>query len=133
VVVVWNSYRAQRQLQGAWRWVLAGSLFWAGEELVWTAARLVFKTELIFLSDPLYYLGAACWFVALSRMPQRAVPQLSLVVSLPALLFALWLLLQNTGLAAATQFPVVDFALLLFALPVLERAFHGDVPEGRLL
>ena len=117
----------------AWRWALLGSLFWVGEELVWTAARLVLKTELTFLSDPLYYLGTACWFVALSRLSQRALPRLSFLVSLPALLIAVWLLLQNVNLAAAAQFPVVDLALLLFALPALERAFHGDIPEGRLL
>ncbi len=132
---IWSGRpRTQTTLQWrAWRWALLGSLFWAGEELVWAAARLVFKTELIFLTDPLYHLGAACWFIALFRMPQRATPRLSLLVSLPVLVFAVWLLLQNAGLAAVLRFPMIDLALLLFALPALEQAFYGDVPEGRLL
>ena len=125
--------RLRRLQWRAWRWALLGSLLWAGEELVWTASRLIFKTELIFLSDPLYYLGAVCWLVALLNMPQRATPRLSFLFALPALLFAVWLLLQNVGFAAVARFPLADLVLLLCALPALERAFYEGVPEGRLL
>ena len=128
-----HSAQLTRQRWRAWRWALWGSLLWAAEELVWTASRLVFKTELSFLSDPLYYLGALCWLVALGRMPQRATPRLSLLAALPALLLSVWLLFQDVGLSAVTRFPAADLLLVLAALPALERAFHEGIPEGRLL
>lgn len=124
------SYRPQ---YGAWRWATWGALFWVAEETVWAAARLIFKTEFINLTDPLYFAGAFCWAVALLRMPQRNAPRLSFLVALPALLFLAWLLLQNVRLTAMVQFPIFDLALLLLALPAVEGAFRGEIPEGRLL
>jgi diguanylate cyclase (GGDEF)-like protein len=126
---IWN--RRPRQL--AWRWAAWGTLFWAAEETVWAAARLIFKKEFVYVTDPLYFAGTACWFVALSRMPQRAAPRISFVVALPALLFTASLLLQDADFTAMVRFPVVDLALLLFALPAIEGAFRGELPEGRLL
>lgn len=128
-VAIWSC----RPQHAAWRWAGWGSVFWTAEEAVWAAARLVFETEFIYLTDPLYYAGVTCWLVALIRMPRRAMPGTSFLVALPALLFVIWLLVQNASLAVTLQFPLIDLCLLAFAVPAIEKAFHGEVPEGRLL
>lgn len=127
--VIWSC----RPRHSAWWWAAWGALFWAAEETVWAAARLVFETTFIHVTDPLYFAGVACWVVALTTMPQRTAPRLSFVVALPALLFTACLLLQDVSLTAMLQFPVFDLALLLLALPAMEGTFQGEVPEGRLL
>ena len=124
---------SHRPLTTAWRWAGWGSLFWATEEVVWALARAVFERTFIYLTDPLYFAGLACWFVAVIKMNQRAIPKFSLLVTLPALLFVGWLLLQNPHAALFTAFPLFDLALLLVAIPAIEKSFYGDLPEGRLL
>lgn len=66
-------------------------------------------------------------------MPGKAVPYTSFLVALPALLFVIWLLLQNANLAVTLQFPLIDLCLLAVAVPSIGKAFQGEVPEGRLL
>lgn len=117
----------------AWRWAGWGSVLWAAEEIVWAVARLVFDTTFLYLTDPLYFAGLACWFVAVMKMNQRAMPKISLLVALPALLFIGWLLLQNHDFALLIRFPLFDLALLIVAVPAIERSFYGQLPEGRLL
>jgi hypothetical protein len=123
---------SQRPLPIAWRWAGWGSLFWAAEEIVWAIARGIFERTFIFLTDPLYFAGLVCWTIAVLKMNQRAIPKFSLLVALPALLFTGWLLLQNPSFALFARFPLFDLALLLVAIPAIERSFYGDLPEGRL-
>lgn len=55
-VAIWGC----RPQHTVWRWAGTGSLFWTAEETVWAAARLVFDTEFIYLTDPLYFAGTFC-------------------------------------------------------------------------
>ncbi len=122
-----------RSKQSAWNWAAWGSLFWALEETVWTLVRGLDISSLLWASNSFYILGLLFWLIALLRMPRRAFPRISLVATLPILLYLVWLMLQNVGFTRELVFPIVDFSLLLIALPLIEAAFRGQASEGRLL
>ena len=122
-----------RPRSSAWLWIGIGSAFWVAEEVAWAILRIIPERTFTYLTDPLYFTGVFCWFVGVMLMDHRAFPKFSLIVALPALGFIGWLLTQNFSTALFTRFPLLDLALLVAAIPAIERSFYGELPEGRLL
>ncbi len=129
--VLFGASRRPAPRRGAWRWAAWGSLFWTLEETLWALARSLGLSGTVLFTDVLYFVGLALWFVAVYRAPLRARPRWGLLVALPVIVYVAWGLLQNPRLAVVLHFPLLDIALVLAALPLLEPIFRGEAPEGR--
>jgi diguanylate cyclase (GGDEF)-like protein len=116
----------------SWRWATLGGSFWFLEELLWAYFRSTNTPAPIWLTDTVYFMGAACWLIALHLMPTRILSKRSVIAGLPIVLFLAWLLTQSFR-TLSLGFPLTEVLLFLYAIPMLEAAYQGRASEGRIV
>lgn len=116
-----------------WRLATFGAVAWASEEVAWSISRILGVYTPSLLTEIGYYLGAAAWLGALLLMRSRRVSRTLVLAAIPPVGLVAWLLLDDLATAASYAFPLVEFVLLVVALPFLGGLLKGGASEGRLL
>jgi diguanylate cyclase (GGDEF)-like protein len=124
-------FRRPRSL--AWRLATVGAVGWAIEEVAWSVSRSLGNFSPSFFTELGYYLGAAAWLAALLLSRGKRRSRTLLLAAIPPVGLVAWLLIGDLGTATSFVFPLVEFGLLLAALPFLGGVLRGGASEGRLL
>src|SRR5690606_16610216 len=124
---------AHRPRTLAWRLAAAASALWAIEEVAWAIRRASDINTASFLTEATYYGGSVLWLAALLLLHGRRVTRQLWLPLIPAILGLAALMVFDVPQSLNLQFPVIDAALLLVALPAIEPAMRGRASAGRLL
>lgn len=118
-----------------WSWRLAtfASLLWAVEEVLWAVRRSSGLETASQLTDFTYYAGAILWAGALLLLHGRRITRQLWLPMLPPVALLLLLMLQESPRILQLQFPIIDAAMVLVAIPALQPATTGRASEGRML
>jgi len=116
-----------------WRLATAASVLWAVEEVVWALRRAESLGTASQLTDFTFYGGAVLWAAALLLLHGRRITRSLWLPMLPAFALLLLLMLRESPRVLELQFPVLDAALVLVAIPALQPAASGRASEGRML
>lgn len=127
-VILWRRPRAL-----SWRLAAVGAVAWGVEEAAWSVNRVYDAFSPTVITEVGYYVGAAAWLGALLTASGRRLPRSLVITAIPPAGLVLWLLVDGAGNAADLIFPLVEFVLLLAALPFLGGTIKRGASEGRLL
>lgn len=116
-----------------WRLATIASVLWAVEEVLWALRRTEGLGTASQLTDFTYYGGAVLWAAALLLLHGRRITRSLWLPMLPAFALLLLLMLRESPRILQLQFPVLDAALVLVAIPALQPATRGRASEGRML
>ena len=124
---------AHRPRTLAWRLAGLASAMWAIEEITWAIRRSMSLNDGSLLTDITYYGGAVLWAAALLLLHGRRMTKQLWLPLVPAIAGLAWLMFYDLPLSLELQFPFVDIALVLIAVPAIEPAMRGRASAGRLL
>src|SRR5690606_27232944 len=124
---------AHRPRTLAWRLAGVASALWAVEEIAWAIRRSTGLNEGSLATDLTYYGGAALWVAALLLLHGRRMTRQLWLPLVPAVAGLAWLMFYDIPLSLQLQFPFIDIALVLVAVPAIEPAMRGRASAGRLL
>lgn len=118
-----------------WPWRLAtlASLLWAVEEVLWAVRRSSGFETASQLTDFTYYGGAVLWAAALLLLHGRRITRQLWLPMLPPVALLILLMVQESPRILELQFPILDAAMVLVAIPALQPATTGRASEGRML
>src|SRR5690606_5568168 len=107
--------------------------FWAIEEIAWALRRAADIHTASTLTEFTYYAGSVLWVAALLLLHGRRVTKQLWLPLLPAVAGLAWLMIFDIPQSLQPQFPFIDTALVLIAIPAIEPAMRGRASAGRLL
>jgi len=116
-----------------WRLATAASVLWAVEEVLWALRRAGGIEAASQWTDFTFYGGAVLWAAALLLLHGRRFTKTLWLTMLPPFALLLLLLIQESPRVLQLQFPVLDAAMVLIAIPALQSATRGKASEGRML
>ena len=122
---------AYKKNSRAWLFASIASSLWASEELLWAYFRFT-NTANIVLTDILYYLGAALWFIALIKMKPKLSASRNAIFAIPLLVLVVWLSWQSWSINGNFSI-IVELILFFSSLPLVFAAMQGKAHEGRIL
>jgi len=117
----------------AWRLATAASALWAIEEIAWAVRRAADIHTASALTEFSYFGGSALWVVALLLLHGRRITKQLWLPLIPAVIGLAALMVFDIPRSLQLQFPFVDAALVLIAIPAIEPAMRGRASAGRLL
>lgn len=124
---------AHRPRSLAWRLAGLASAFWAVEEVTWALRRSADLNAASLLTDITYYGGSLLWIAALLLLYGRRITKQLWLPLIPAIAVLSWLMFYDVPRTLELQFPFIDIALVLIAIPAIEPAMRGRASAGRLL
>ncbi len=126
-LVMW--FTSRRDI--AWRWAALGTLLWGVAHLAELLPLGGFAGQLPMI---LKILGVAGWLIALRGMDLQEVPKYGLLV-LPLMGVQGFVLYQKVsgGFVLEHGLVLLQMALLLFALPLVEAVLSGRASEARMV
>lgn len=117
----------------AWRLAGAAAALWAVEEIAWAVRRASDINYGSLVTDIPYYGGALLWAAALLLLHGRRMTRQLWLPLIPAIVGLAWLVFYDMPMSVELQFPFIDIALVLIAIPAIEPAMRGRASAGRLL
>lgn len=117
----------------AWRIATLASALWAVEEVAWALRRAADINSASPLTEVTYFGGALLWLVALMLLHGRRITKQLWLPLIPAVLGLAALAVFDIPQSLELQFPFIDTALVLIAIPAIEPAMRGRASSGRLL